>query len=159
MSAKQDRVRARTPTDLERKGFRKKFSEMAGVASDNRNRIKNMEDEVENGTWNPTLNNEGASYDVQQGWYQKIGKVVTLGWLIEAQVNDTVSVPLEIKGVPYMPRYNAFGGGVAYNVITQNDFPFECWGVDSSGVITALNTVFYPYSGAVILSGTICYTT
>lgn len=164
MSAKQDRVKARTPTDLERKyGFRKTFSEMSGVANDNRDRIGKIEAEVESGSWKPTLINEEnvvASFKVREGWYQRVGNVVTIGWTIEAElIDNTISVPLEISGVPYKPVYSAFGVGVAQNVIVQDDLSFEGWIVDSSGVITASNAIFYPYSGSVTLSGTICYTT
>lgn len=44
MSKKQDRVRARTPTDLERKyGLRKAFAEMTGIVNDSREKVDSVE--------------------------------------------------------------------------------------------------------------------
>ncbi len=138
MSVKQDRVKARTPTDVERRYGLKPFAA---------------------GFWKPTLNIKDISYTVQQGWYQKIGNVVTIGWNIEGEVKDnSISIPINITGVPCMPCYEAFGGGVAQNVVAENDLPFEGWGIDSRGIISGTTTVFSPFSGEIKLGGTICYT-
>jgi hypothetical protein len=103
--------------------------------------------------WKPDLNIRSASYTVQQGWYQKVGKVVTIGWKIEAQIpSSAVGIPIQITGVPYKPLSDAFGGGVVNS-------SSEGWGVDTEGVISAPVASCYPLEGGVVLmAGTICYT-
>lgn len=130
------------------------------------------------GTWTPSLYSTAvSSYEVQQGWYQRLGNVVTIGWFIVANIksgyNNTL---LEISGSPAFPSNDAFGGGLAYNVYISAGHAFECWCIDSgNNLITArtqpcngtsagnLNigsTCNYPSGGGQIkLSGTICYMT
>lgn len=139
MRSKQDCVRARTPTDSQRQfGLR----------------------DFDDGMWKPDLNIRSASYTVQQGWYQKVGKVVTIGWKIEAQIpSSAVGIPIQITGVPYKPLSDAFGGGVARNIsYNQENSAFEGWCVNTDGVIKTSCTSIYPLEGGkVILAGTICY--
>lgn len=139
MRRKQDIVRARTPTDLQRQfGLR----------------------ELDVGVWVPTLNNKSVSYIVQHGWYQKVGKVVTIGWQIEAEIPESaIGIELEISRVPFMPVCNAYGGGVARNIsYNQENSAFEGWCVNTDGVIKTSCTSIYPLEGGkVILAGTICY--
>lgn len=130
------------------------------------------------GTWTPTLYSSAvSSYSTQEGWYQRFGNVVTIGWYIVANIRsgyqDTL---LEISGSPAFPAVDAFGGGLAYNVYITAGHAFECWCIDSgNNLITArtqpcngtsagnLNigsTCNYPSGGGQIkLSGTICYMT
>ena len=68
------------------------------------------------GTWTPTLTTAAAvsSYATQVGWYQKIGSVITIGWLIQATINSGYNNnTVEISGCPFTPAYYAFGGGIA----------------------------------------------
>ncbi len=130
------------------------------------------------GTWTPELYSSAVSYyNVQEGWYQRLGNVVTIGWYIEAYIkygyNDTL---LEISGSPAFPVANAFGGGLAYNVYLTAGHAFECWCIDrgnnlitartqpcnntSAGNLNIGSTCNYPSGGGQIkLSGTICYMT
>lgn len=140
-------------------------------------------------TWTPYLTEDGAvvngNYDIQKGWCQKLGNVVTIGWLIKAYINPGYhGQSLVIWGkddspVP-LPSCSAFGGGVAHNVYIKNaGYVFEGWCIDEFGKITARtqpcnNTTggnleiakncCYPQadendSVLVTLAGTICYMT
>lgn len=130
------------------------------------------------GTWTPELYSSAVSYyNVQEGWYQRLGNVVTIGWYIDAYIKSGYNnTSLEINGSPAFPAVNAFGGGLAYNVYITAGHSFECWCIDSgNNLITArtqpcngtsagnLNvgsTCNYPSGGGSIkLSGTICYMT
>lgn len=157
MSSKQDCVRARTPTDLELKyKYNKTLARMMGVADDTRDRLAVVETEVKNvkyGTWLPVLNKDGVTYILREGWYQKAGKIITIGWKIEVEVSAAaVGIPIQITGVPYKPVSEAFGGGVVNSAS-------EGWRVDTNGVVSASVTSCYPLEGGVVLmAGTICYT-
>lgn len=127
------------------------------------------------GEWMPRLNDSAVSYySEQNGWYQRLGNVVTIGWYIHAHINSEYnSTKIEISGIPADPATNAFGGGLAYNVYVTTGHAFECWCVDTDGTITGRtqpcnntsagnlsvgSTVNYPSGGGEIkLSGTICY--
>ena len=129
------------------------------------------------GTWIPTLNNSSAvsSYGVRQGWYSRMGNVITIGWQLKATINSGYSsTSLSISGVPFTPAYAAFGGGVAHNINVSAGFNFEGWTIDTSGSISARmqpcngtsagnlqisSSAYYP-SGTgttLTLAGTICY--
>lgn len=131
---------------------------------------------VKFGSWTPTLSSSSAvsSYTVRQGWYQKLGNVVTIGWQVKAQINSGYhSTAVSISGVPFTPSYAAFGGGIAHNLYTSTGYLFEGWGVSDSGVITArlqpatnggniniASSSFYPNGGGVLtVASTICYIT
>jgi hypothetical protein len=132
--------------------------------------------EISNGTWLPTLNipENDFVYNIRQGWYQKVGRVVTIGWNLTALIDPGYeNTQIIISGVPFIPTYQAFGGGVAYNIKIAGNLNFECWCINATGQITPrlqpcnnttagnLNissTSYYPGGGAsVTLSGTICY--
>lgn len=142
----------------------------------NFNELKINEKPVCCGTWEPTLCSEAVNYyEVQAGWYQRLGNVVTIGWQIKAYIyQGHENTELKITGTPYTPNVNAFGGGVAYGIYVPNEgYAFECWCVDTNEQITARlqprnytsagnlnvsNTSYYPKGGGVvILAGTICY--
>ena len=133
---------------------------------------------IASGTWTPTLNSTAAvsSYTNRDGWYQKIGNVVTIGWRISATINSGYdTTELLITGIPFTPKYPAFGGGVAYNIKISGGFNFEAWAVDTNGKISArlqpsnntaagnlsiASTSYYPVGGGTVtLGGTICYQT
>lgn len=130
------------------------------------------------GTWTPTLTNSGAvsSYSVQQGWYQKVGNTITVGWQIKATIKSGYNgSTIAIGGLPYTPTYAAFGGGVAHNVYLSAGFCFEGWCAGTDGLITmrgqpcnntaAANlqissSAYYPTGTnytVITLAGTICY--
>ena len=133
---------------------------------------------VTSGTWTPTMSVSAAvaSYDEQQGWWQKVGNVVTIGWQIKATCKSGYhTIQTEITGAPFTPSVSAMGGGLAYNVYTSAGFCFEAWTIEISGVITPrlqpcnntaagnLNisrAAYYPTGGGQItLAGTLCFTT
>jgi hypothetical protein len=92
------------------------------------------------GTWTPTLTSTGAvsSYTVQQGWYQKLGSVVTIGWQIKAIINSGYNAStITISGVPFTPTYDASGGGICSGAYVSAGLNFECWVVNTSKNITA----------------------
>ena len=129
------------------------------------------------GTWIPKLNNSSAvsSYSVQQGWYSRMGNVITIGWQLKATINSGYSsTSLSITGAPFTPAYAAFGGGVAHNIYVSAGFNFESWAIGTDGAITARtqpcngtaagnlqisSSAYYPSgTGTVLtLAGTICY--
>lgn len=133
------------------------------------------------GTWTPVLATSTAtlSYTTRQGWYQKIGNVVTVGFNIKVTVSGgygSDNNPIIIFGLPYTPTYAAFGGGVAHNVYITGGFCFEGFCADtgnyitlrgqpcnntSAGNLNITSSVYYPSgtSQVMTLSGTICYTT
>lgn len=129
------------------------------------------------GTWTPYLNSSAiSSYTTRQGWYSKVGNVITIGFFIKANCNSGhQSTAISISGLPYTPSYAVCGGGMCSGAYVSGGFNFQCWNADTSGNITARvqqsnNTAatnlstsasgcFYRSNGGEItLSGTICYT-
>lgn len=175
MYVKQDRPVARTPTDLERKyGYKNTVAEMMGIANNSRDELGdvktglgNVRDKlktIESGLWIPCLNLElePEAYLLRNGWYQKVGGVVTIGWQIKAEIGEVGSVLVEISGVPYKPSVDAVGGGVAHNAtvaVTVVDVGEICegWCVNIDGIITPSRASFYNNKSTVELGGTICY--
>lgn len=131
---------------------------------------------TEYGEWTPTLaaSNYISSYSIQRGWYQKVGNVVSIGWMIKATTaSGGIGTSIKINGCPYTPSVSAFGGGIAHNVYISGGFTFTGWTIDDTGVISArgqacnntgaanheiTSTVCYATSGNLMtLSGTICF--
>lgn len=129
------------------------------------------------GSWAPALSGSAvSSYDTQQGWYMKLGSVVTIGFAIKATCKSGYTTTnITIAGVPFTPSCDAFGGGIAYNVYVASGMCFEAWGINTSGDITARiqpcnnttaknlsigSTVCFPSGGGdITLSGTISFMT
>ena len=130
------------------------------------------------GTWTPTLSTAEAvtSYEARQGWWQRVGNVVTIGWQIKAACKTGYqATALTITGAPFTPSISAFGGGVAHNIYITGGFCFEGWAIDTGKTITArlqpcnntsagnlqiASTAYYPTGGGTVtLAGTICFTT
>lgn len=134
------------------------------------------------GTWTPCLSEYDAvsKYSTQEGWYQRLGNVVTLGWNIKARINTGYEdAELIIEGIDFTPEESAFGGGVAYGIYVPNaGYAFECWCVEydktlgknkitarlqpcnntSAGNLNVASKSYYPEGGGTVtLSGTICY--
>lgn len=94
---------------------------------------------IDNGTWTPVFASSAAiaSYSSQEGWYQKIGNTVTIGFNLSAICKSGyTSTSLAIKGVPFAPVTTAFGGGVASRTHVSAGFNFQCWAIGTSGEIT-----------------------
>jgi hypothetical protein len=127
------------------------------------------------GAWIPSLSSSAVSSydrDARKGWYQRLDDVVTIGWLIKANINPGYhTTTVEISGAPFVPAYAAFGGGVAYNLLVPTGVIFEGWSIgkdrkitarlqpsESNGNLTISSTSWYPSGGGqVTLAGTICY--
>ena len=67
-----------------------------------------------NGLWTPTLDNDViSSYDIQQGWYSRVGNNITVGFYIKAAINaGYTTTPIVISGLPFTPTYCGAGGGL-----------------------------------------------
>ena len=132
---------------------------------------------ISSGTWTPTMGEAAAvtSYEERTGWWQKVGKVVTIGWQIKATCKSGYqATQIEITGAPFTPSVSAMGGGLAYNVYMTGGFCFEAWAIETTGEITPRlqpcnNTAagnlnisrgaYYPTGGGQItLAGTLCFT-
>lgn len=133
---------------------------------------------VQNGTWAPALDKAAiSSYTIRYGWYQKIGKVVTIGFNIKATCNSGYDdYPITITGIPFTPQYDASGGGVCSGANVGGGFNFECWVAGTNGYITgrvqscnhtsptnlstsASGLFMRDGGGEITLGGTICYIT
>ena len=138
--------------------------------------VKINDNEIKAGTWTPALSTSAvSSYTTQQGWYQKIGSVVTIGFFVKATCKsgyNTTSVVL--SGLPFTPSYNAAGAGMCAGAYMSAGFDFMAFVAETSGnittrvqqnnntsagnVSTSASGCFYPSGGGEItLSGTICY--
>ena len=130
------------------------------------------------GEWLPALNSTIiSSYTTQKGWYQKLGRVITVGFYIKANCKSGYSVnPISIDGLPFVPAIAAAGGGMCSGAYVSSGFTFQCWVADTAGEITArvqqvnhttatnlatsASGCFYRNNGGEItLSGTIIYIT
>lgn len=133
----------------------------------------------EAGSWKPSFNYPQAiaSYEVAEGWYLKMGKVVVIGWQIKATGATGAAwvADVAIGGAPFTPSVSAFGGGVAHNIYIGANMCFEGWAINTyknisarlqpcnnttAGALNIASTVSYPRNGETItVAGTICYTT
>lgn len=130
------------------------------------------------GTWKPVLEASAiSSYTNQDGWYQKSGNVVTVGFYIKATCKSGYQTTgISIGGLPFNPAYTASGGGLCSGAYVSSGFTFQCWAAATNGSITArvqqvnhttatnlatsASGCFYRSSGGEItLSGTITYIT
>lgn len=130
------------------------------------------------GSWQPSLTTSGAvsSYTMRQGWYQKTGDVITVGFNIKATINSGYNgTNIAISGLPFTPAYAAFGGGIAHNIYLSAGFCFEGFAAGTDGLITLrgqpcnnttagnlniTSSAYYPTGSnqTLTLAGTICYT-
>lgn len=140
--------------------------------------VKINDKEITSGTWMPTFSNSAAisAYTTRQGWYQKVGNIVTVGFFVKATCNSGYNATnVVLNGLPFNPYYSAAGAGMCSGVYVSAGFNFQAFVAETNGTITArvqacnnesaanLSTsasgVFYRNSGGEItLSGTICYT-
>ena len=135
---------------------------------------------TEAGLWTPEISanvSAVSSYSVQEGWFQKVGQCVTVGFNIKATIKSGYeSYSFLITGLPFTPMCNAFGGGIAHNIyLSSGGFAFEGWCANTDGNVTGrlqpcnnatagnlqiASTTYFPEGGGTMtLSGTICYLT
>jgi hypothetical protein len=127
--------------------------------------------------WLPTLSVVGGlSYTTQEGWYCKVGNIVTAGFFIKGTVRSGYDgEPIEIYGLPYDPAYAAAGGGMCSGALITTNKNFQCFVAETSGIITtraqacdstdgtnlatSASAILFPASGTLALAGTISYVT
>ena len=133
---------------------------------------------VYTGSWTPSLNSSAvSSYASQNGWYTKIGTVVTVGFYVKATCRSGYdSTQVTISGLPYVPSAASSGGGMCSGTHVSAGFNFQCYVAETSGTITTRvqncnNTTATSLStsasgcwyrsggGEITLSGTITYIT
>ena len=133
----------------------------------------------ESGIWNPTLLDEAvSSYTRCDGWYTRIGDIVTVGFYIKANCySGYESNEIKISGLPYKPLISASGGGMCSGAYVWSACTFQCFVAESIGnkitvrvqdcdrannenLGTSASGCFYPQGGGdLTLSGTITYYT
>jgi hypothetical protein len=124
------------------------------------------------GYWTPELSISDADYTYQDGWYTKVGDVVTVGFYLKADCSGHDDEYIVITGLPYIPTYEGSGGGICSGALVNTHKNFQCFVAESSGEITLrgqdcdetngynLNTsarAFYYPDGTLTLSGTVSY--
>lgn len=130
----------------------------------------------ESGTWTPAISSSAFNYyTYQEGWYTKVGNVVTVGFFVKASCKSGyTSTGITISGLPYTPSVSASGGGMCSGAYVSGGYTFQCFVAETTGIITtrvqACNNTsatnlttsasgcYYPSGGGEItLSGTIQY--
>lgn len=134
--------------------------------------------QTESGEWEPDFaGNAINSWHEYQGWYSKVGQVVTVGFRIKATCRSGYdNTQIVITGLPYTPVYAAAGGGLISGAYVAGDCTFQCFVAEEDGTITTrvqscnetsdyniyttANSCNYRKGGGeVTLSGTITYLT
>lgn len=130
----------------------------------------NINHKIEYGTWTPKCTNyiESNQYYTQDGWYQKVGNVVTVGFDVMFINEDSASTGnmVQIFNLPYTASSFASGGGI----VIHGDSEGLSYITSTSGVSWFLSkysnfitgTAYYQNDtdGEYMrLTGTICYTT
>lgn len=91
---------------------------------------------IERGTWTPEVA-IGNSPTTQQGWYTKIGKVVTVGFFVKTNCASGYELfPIMIAGLPFIPWCAAAGGGMCSGAYVSAGFNFQCFVAETTGNIT-----------------------
>lgn len=134
--------------------------------------------QTESGEWEPDFKGNAInSWHECQGWYSKVGQVVTVGFRIKATCRSGYDhTKIVITGLPYTPVYAAAGGGLISGAYVIGDCTFQCFVAEEDGTITTRvqscnetsdYNIFTTSSscnyrkggGEVTLSGTITYLT
>ena len=124
------------------------------------------------GRWTPELYYAPESYISRNGWYIRIGNIVTIGFYLKAICYENTDQSIGIKGLPYTPLYSAAGGGMCSGALISTNKNFQCFVAETAGIIstrgqncdstsgdplgTSSIACYYP-DGELTLSGTICY--
>jgi hypothetical protein len=79
------------------------FGQIKFPATQNASSDANTLDDYEEGTWTPTLSGGSgvASYTSNNGWYTKIGRVVTITWFIQFTKNTLSGGTLRLVDFPF----------------------------------------------------------
>lgn len=129
------------------------------------------------GYWTPVISHLTAvsSYTEQNGWYTKMGQIVTVGFFVKATCYGSYDIfSIYISGLPFTPLSSAAGGGMCSGAKVSAGFNFQCFVAEASGLIgtrvqacnntstanlatSASGCTFPSGGGEVTLSGTITY--
>lgn len=90
------------------------------------------------GVWTPELSASAISYyTTQQGWYSKMGQIVSVGFYVKAYCKSGYqNADIQISGLPFQPLYSAAGGGMCSGAYVSAAFNFQCYVAETSGFIT-----------------------
>lgn len=93
---------------------------------------------VDHGTWTPSLLSAAvSSYSYRNGWYQKIGGIVTIGFYIKATCNSGYGhTNISITGLPHTPTVSASGGGICSGTYISAGYHFQGFVAQTTGNIT-----------------------
>ena len=135
--------------------------------------VTEISDNIISGTWTPAFTSSHvSSYNYQNGWYQKIGNVVTVGFSIGANItNGSTTTALTLTGLPFSSTEYAAGGGISSGAransghvfmgyfLTPGNSNINIRSIETSSGVQYADSVYEPSSGLVICAGTISYTT
>jgi hypothetical protein len=77
----------------------------------------NTLDDYEEGTWTPAIaGGSGTTYTTQNGWYTKIGNLVTIGFDLVINAKGTISGTAQITGLPFTSGIAVSRGGSSFAV-------------------------------------------
>ena len=90
------------------------------------------------GNWIPNLDsNAVSSYTSRYGWYSEMQGVITMGFYIKATCNAEYNdKDIKISGFYYKPTCAAAGGGMCSGAYTGTGVGFQCFVLETSGIIT-----------------------
>lgn len=138
--------------------------------------VKGQDVIPKSGAWTPKLSISGVDYSYQDGWYTKVGDVVTVGFYLKADCPSGYDDEnIEIEGLPYAPYAEGSGGGICSGALVETSKNFLCFVAENSGGVgvvtlraqdcddtsgyrlgTSASALRYP-DGELTLSGTISY--
>jgi hypothetical protein len=98
----------------------------------------NTLDDYEEGTWTPAIaGGSGTTYANQDGWYTKVGNLVTIGFNLVIGAKGTISGNAQITGLPFTSGSSPAraGGSLAVVNTTGTAYVFTALFVDN-GVTT-----------------------
>lgn len=109
---------------------------------------------IDSGTWTPTVIN-ASTYTTRQGWYQKVGNCVTVGFLVTGTWSSAASTTFELYGLPFTcGAVMAAGGGVVFNAKIGANTVFCGWVVIPNSTTVGARTYGVRTSAGGISLGT-----
>lgn len=146
---------------------------IANQSNSNAQSIDNINARITSGVWTPAFTSSHvSSYNYQNGWYQKIGNVVTVGFSVGANItNGSTTTALTLTGLPFSSTEYAAGGGISSGAransghvfmgyfLTPGNSNINIRSIETSSGVQYADSVYEPSSGLVICAGTISYTT
>lgn len=93
---------------------------------------------IEHGIWTPELDYYAVtSYETCEGWYNKVGNTVSIGFNIKATCDSGYDAEqIIISGLPFDPKYRSAGGGLCSGAYVAGNYTFQCFVAETNGTIT-----------------------